>query len=180
MKIEKISADNLQLVNKIDSTFTVNSKLKLNLTGNKFSYEIESVSPYKKTYEYEQPEYEQPEYSAYIDNNIRTVFFAFEEETLVGQMVILKYWNRYACINDIRIKDQYRGKGIGKALMGKAIEWAHEHNCVGVEAETQDINVKACLFYERLGLTLGGVDLFRYKSSEKEKDEIALNWYLLL
>ncbi len=174
MRVESINNSNLHNINKIDSTFIVESKLKLKFSEGKFSHEIESVSPYKKTYEYEHPDY-----STYIDNETRTVFFAFEKKKLVGQIVLLKYWNGYGYINDIRVKDELRGKGIGKALMQKAIEWAKGNNCIGVEVETQNINVKASMFYEKLRFTLGGVDMFRYKNSQKEKDEIALNWYLL-
>jgi GNAT superfamily N-acetyltransferase len=174
MKIEILTHSGLHLINTISSAFTVDSKLKLKLSENKFSYEIEAMPPYEKNYEYEDMDY-----SVYIGNKDKIVFFAFENEKLAGQIIVFKYWNRYAYINDIRIQKEFRGKGIGKALMQKSIEWAKEHDCVGVEAETQDINVKACLFYEKLGFNLGGVNLFRYKFSEKEKNEIALNWYLL-
>lgn len=174
MRTETISQTNLHLINTIDSTFTVDSKIKINLLENQFSYEIKSVIPYEKTYEYENPDY-----SAYINSDLKTVFFAFENEKLSGQIIILKYWSGYAYINDIRVKEEFRGKGIGKALMQKAIEWAKQNSCVGVEVETQDVNVKACLFYKKLGFLLGGFNSFRYKSFENEKNEIALNWYLL-
>jgi streptothricin acetyltransferase len=174
MRIETITHANLHHINTIDSTFTVDSKLKVKLADNKFTYEIESLIPYEKTYEYENPDY-----SAYINNDSRTVFFAFENEKLAGQVIILKYWSGYAYINDIRVDKGFRGKGIGKALIKKAIEWAKKNNCIGLEVETQDVNVKASLFYEKLGFVLGGFNSFRYKSFENEKNEIALNWYLL-
>lgn len=174
MRIETITHANLNLINTIDSTFTIESKLKIKLSDNRFSYEMESLSPYEKTYKYENPDY-----TAYINNDSRTVFFAFENEKLAGQIIILKYWSGYAYINDIRVDKEFRGKGIGKALVMNALEWAKKSNCIGLEVETQDVNVKACMFYEKLGFTLGGFNLFRYKSFENEKNEIALNWYLL-
>ena len=173
MRIESLSHTNLHLINTIESTFIVDSRLKIKLSDNKFSYEIESVIPYEKSYQYENPDY-----SEYINNISKTVFLAFENEKLAGQIIILKYWSSYAYINDIRVGMEFRGKGVGKALMHKAIEWAKMNNCIGVEVETQDVNVKACLFYEKLGFTLGGFNSFRYKSFENEKNEIALNWYL--
>ena len=174
MKIESIAHSNLHCINQIDSTFTVDSKLKITLLDNKFSCVIESVSPYEKTYDYENPDY-----SKYIDSEDKTVYFAFENEKLTGQIIVLKYWSRYAYINDIRIEKDYRGKGMGKALMKKAIDWARENKCIGVEVETQDVNVKACLFYEKLGFSIGGVNTCRYKAFEKEKNETSINWYLL-
>lgn len=174
MRIETVTHSNFQLINTIDSAFTVDSKLKVSMSDNKFSYEIESVIPYEKSYQYENADY-----SAYINNNSKTVFLAFENEELTGQIILLKYWSGYAYINDIRVGKEFRGKGVGKALMYKAIDWAKENGCIGVEVETQDVNVKACLFYEKLGFVLGGFNSFRYKSFEYEKNEMALNWYLL-
>lgn len=174
MDIEIISHSNLHNTNKIDSSFIVDSKLRLSFSDNQFTYETEPVIPYVKKYEYEHPDY-----SLYIDSDTGTVFFALESNNLAGEIFIVKRWNRYAYINDFAVKQEYRRKGIGKALLSKAIEWAKEKNCIGIEAETQDVNVKACLFYERNGFVLGGVNSYLYKSSEKEKDEIALNWYLL-
>ncbi len=174
MKIEAATAHTLKLVNKIDSTFTVDSKLEVTLSENLFSYRSVSVSSYEKTYEYDDIDY-----SVYLNNKDRIIFFAFENDELAGQIIILKYWNTYAYINDIRVENEFRGKGIGKALMLKAIEWAKMNSCIGVEVETQDVNVRACLFYEKLGFVLGGFNSFRYKSFENEKNEIALNWYLL-
>lgn len=174
LKIKSVNKLNLQLVNKIDSTFTVESKLKLSLHNNKFSFDIEKITPYTKSYIY--PE---TDYSKYVGNENKIIFFAFENEILTGQIMILKYWNSYCYINDIRISKDHRGKGIGKALIEKAIEWAKSKNCIGLEAETQDVNVNACRFYEKMGFILGGVNMFKYRSSEKEKNEIALNWYKL-
>ena len=57
MKIEAVTSETLSLVNKIESTFVVQSKLKINLSDDKFSYEILPVSPYEKTYEYDDIDY---------------------------------------------------------------------------------------------------------------------------
>ena len=174
MKIEAVTAHTLNFVNKIDSTFIVDSKLNVKLSNNTFTYEIEIITQYDKSYVYDDIDY-----SVYLVNKDKTIFFAFENEGFAGQIILLKYWNQYAYINDIRVSKKFRGKGIGKALMQRAIEWARESDCIGLEVETQDVNVKACLFYKKLGFELGGFDMFRYRSSPKEKDEIALNWYLL-
>lgn len=174
MKIEAINKSNLYNINQVDSTFVVDSKLIISLSDNKFSFITEPVTPYEKRYGHENFDYSQ-----YINNKSKTVFFAFENEILAGQIILFTKWNDYACIDDIRIAKDYRRKGIGKALMQKAIEWSKENNFFGMEVETQDVNVKACLFYEKCGFTLGAVDMFRYKSSPIEKNEIALSWYLL-
>lgn len=174
MLIQEAGQSNINLVNAIDSSFRVDSKLVLNFSGGKFFYNIEPAEQRIKSYIYDEIDY-----SIYITNEDKKIFFLFYNGKLTGQILLLKFWNGYCYINDIRIDKNCRGKGIGKLLIEKAIGWAKEKNCIGLQAETQDVNVNACKFYERLGFTLGGVDLYRYKSTEKEKDEIALDWYLI-
>jgi GNAT superfamily N-acetyltransferase len=174
MIIGEATHSNIDLINTTDSSFEVTSKLVVNFHDGKFSYHIVPVHNRMKSYVYDEMDY-----SVYITDENKKIFFLFNGDNLAGQIILFKYWNGYCYINDIRIDKNYRGKGIGKLLIQKAIEWAKEKNCIGMQVETQDVNVNACKFYERLGFTLGGVDLFRYKSSKTEKDEIALDWYLL-
>ncbi|MBN8569001.1 MAG: GNAT family N-acetyltransferase [Ignavibacteria bacterium] len=174
MKIEEVTAHTLNLVNKIDSTFTVDSILRLKLSDNKYSYEIENVTPYEKKYGYENIDY-----SAFIDNKDKIVFFVFIDKELAGQVILIKHWSNYASIEDIRVERKFRGKGIGSKLIQKSIEWAKSINSIGIVVETQNVNVKACLFYRKNGFVLGGADMYIYKASELEKNEILLNWYLL-
>lgn len=174
MKIEAINAHTLKLVNKIDSTFTVDSILKLRLSENKFSYEPENVAPYEKKYGFENIDY-----SAFVDSKDKIVFFAFIDKELAGQAILIKRWSNYASIEDIRIEKKFRSKGVGSKLIQKSIDWAKSINCIGIVVETQNVNVKACLFYQKNGFILGGADMYKYKASELEKDEILLYWYLL-
>jgi GNAT superfamily N-acetyltransferase len=174
MKIEEVTTHTLNLVNKIDSTFTVDSILRLKLSDDKYSYEIENVTPYEKTYGYENIDY-----SAFIDNKDKIVFFVFIDKELAGQVILIKHWSNYASLEDIRVERKFRGKGIGSKLIQKSIEWAKSINSIGIVIETQNVNVKACLFYQKNGFVLGGADMYIYKASELENNEILLNWYLL-
>jgi streptothricin acetyltransferase len=63
--------------------------------------------------------------------------------------------------------------------MERAIEWARSLDLPGLMLETQDINVKACRFYERMGFVLSGFDRHLYKATLPGRDEIALYWYLV-
>ncbi|MBS1493613.1 MAG: GNAT family N-acetyltransferase [Bacteroidetes bacterium] len=174
MKIEAITRNTLNLVNEIDSAFTVDSKLNIKLSDNTFAYEIEKVTPYEKSYGYDKTDY-----STYINNKEKIIFLSFADNELAGQVIIVKNWNYYARIDDIRVEKKYRGMGAGSALVKKTIEWAKANNCIGVEVETQNVNVNACLFYRKNGFVLGGANTFIYRASELEKNEILLNWYLL-
>ena len=50
----------------------------------------------------------------------------------------------------------------------------------GIRLETQTNNVTACRFYQRYGFKIGGFDKYLYTALGKEREEIALYWYLFL
>jgi len=54
-------------------------------------------------------------------------------------------------LEDLYVKPEYRGKGIGKALLYKLIEVAKERNCGRVEWVVLDWNKRAIDFYKKLG-----------------------------
>jgi len=54
-------------------------------------------------------------------------------------------------LEDLYVKPEYRGKGIGKALLKKLIEVAKERNCGRVEWVVLDWNKPAIDFYKKLG-----------------------------
>jgi len=56
-------------------------------------------------------------------------------------------------LEDIYVRDQYRGKGIGKALLARVASVATEQNCFGVRWQVLDWNTPAIEFYKRLGAT---------------------------
>jgi GNAT superfamily N-acetyltransferase len=56
-------------------------------------------------------------------------------------------------LEDIYVRDQYRGKGIGKLLLARVALIAKEQNCFGVRWQVLDWNTPAIEFYERLGAT---------------------------
>jgi GNAT superfamily N-acetyltransferase len=56
-------------------------------------------------------------------------------------------------LEDIYIRDQYRGRGIGKALLGRVAAIAREQECFGVRWQVLDWNTPAIEFYKSLGAT---------------------------
>ena len=79
-----------------------------------------------------------------------------------------------ACLWDLRVADEYRGKGVGQRLFARALDWARERNCAVFKVETQNINVPACRFYTRQGCELGAINRFAYPES---MNETQLIWY---
>ncbi len=62
-----------------------------------------------------------------------------------------------AVLWDLRVEPRRRGKGVGRALVEAAIEWAIERGCREMKVETQDINVAACRFYAAMGFILSEI-----------------------
>lgn len=54
-------------------------------------------------------------------------------------------------LEDIYVRNQYRGKGIGKALLSRVAAVAQEKNCFGVRWQVLDWNTPAIEFYRKLG-----------------------------
>jgi GNAT superfamily N-acetyltransferase len=54
-------------------------------------------------------------------------------------------------LEDLFVRTQFRGKGIGKALLGQVARMAREEKCYGVRWEVLDWNRSAIDFYQSLG-----------------------------
>jgi ribosomal protein S18 acetylase RimI-like enzyme len=121
---------------------------------------------------------EEPGYATYVDNPEKTVFLAYVDGEIAGQIVLRKNWNKFAYVEDIAVDVLFRRQGVGRELLTRAKHWAIECNLAGIMLETQNNNVNACKFYEGCGFRLGGFDKYLYKGINKDTDEVALYWYL--
>jgi GNAT superfamily N-acetyltransferase len=79
-----------------------------------------------------------------------------------------------AVLWDIRVSPEARRQGVGSALFAMVEAWARLHGCRQLMTETQNINVRACRFYERQGCQLRAIDRAAYPELP---DEIQLLWY---
>ena len=172
--LRQMDATSLHQVDRFQRNSTVNSKLMLHLQDNKISYSIIPVEPYEKILKMDPQDY-----TTFIDNPKRVIFFADVDGKPVGQVKLVPWWNKFAYIEELTVDTPFRGKGIGHALLTRAIEWAKEQGFPGVTLETQDNNVHACILYERSGFVLSGLDLNAYRNFPEARDEIALYWYLI-
>ena len=172
--IREMDESTLRSVKTYGSSFEVISQLVLNAENGKISYTIVDVHPYTKQYGPE--EFDPP---SYVSDPDRVIFFAYVDDQLAGQIRVSKHWNAYAYINDIAVNENYRGRGVGWALMQRAIEWAKSKGFPGMMLETQSNNVAGCCLYARCGFELCGFDTHLYKAIDPGTDEIALYWYLM-
>ena len=172
--IREIDQSTLQDVNQCDNSFIVDSKLDLSAENGKISYTLVAVSPYTKQYASDETDF-----SNYIFNPDKTIFLAYIDNGLAGQIRIMKYWNGYAYIDNVAVDAKYRRQGVGRTLITRTIEWAKSKGFPGIMLETQNNNVAACRLYESCGFELRGFDTHLYKGLNSATDEIALYWYLM-
>jgi GNAT superfamily N-acetyltransferase len=90
-----------------------------------------------------------------------------EVEMLEGRLDLALIW-------DIRVRPADRGNGLGVLLLGAIEEWVRSHGYAEVKVETQNINVRACRFYQRMGFELRAVNPGAYTGLP---EEIQLLWY---
>ena len=79
-----------------------------------------------------------------------------------------------AVLWDIRVRPEARRAGTGSLLFQAVEAWARDRGCRTLKVETQNTNVPACRFYERMGCTLGAIDQFAYADLP---DEVQLMWF---
>jgi ribosomal protein S18 acetylase RimI-like enzyme len=174
-EIKKINRDNFKDINVCDSKFMVYAELELEIFNGDITYIINELPfSYEKHYPNDDINYEE-----YIDNPDKTVFLAYMDEEVAGQIILRRNWNKYAYIEDIRVKSKFRRKKIGQKLMNAAIGWAKENNMLGIMLETQNNNVDACKFYKKCGFVLGGLDKYLYNGIGNPNEEVALYWYFI-
>ena len=114
------------------------------------------------------------------------VFIAWDEERPVGGVAVafgtdgvevLEGRGDLALLWDLRVAPDARGRGVGAALFATAAARAAERGCRQLKVETQNVNVPACRFYERMGCALGAIHRFAYPDLP---DEVQLLWYKTL
>lgn len=125
----------------------------------------------------EDEEDEEADCLEYIDNTDKIIYLYYQDDKCVGKVKLRKNWNRYAYIEDIAVCKDFRGQGIGSALINISIEWAKHKNLHGLMLETQDNNLIACKFYHNCGFKIGSVDTMLYANFENNFEK-AVFWYL--
>jgi len=89
-------------------------------------------------------------------------FKAFVAETDKGEIVgmALFFFAYYTWVgkslylDDLYVKEAYRGQGIGKALLEKVLEFARQNKCKRVRWQVLEWNTPAIEFYKKMGVTL--------------------------
>ncbi len=83
-------------------------------------------------------------------------------------------WNNRMRVWEFLVKEEYRGRGIGKSLMDQAVRTAKEKGARMLVLETQTNNSDAIGFYLSFGFEFIGLDTAAYSNEDIKKKEVRL------
>lgn len=165
--IVESAEDQRRQLASIDSSFRVESELKLAFVDGKCTYETVPVAPYEKRYAREEAH----------DDSGHTIFLAFVNSALAGGIELSPAWNGFAYVHHLAVRRECRRSGVATSLAHKALAWSQSMGLAGVSAETQSNNVAACALYAQVGFQLCGFDSALYRGMAAHSQEVALFWY---
>ena len=97
------------------------SRLVLSIENERLGYSIVPVEPYEREVFAEDVDYG-------FDEDGPTIFFAEADGSLAGRIRMMRWWNRFAYVEDLVVNPDYRGLGIGRRLLERGIQWARENH----------------------------------------------------
>lgn len=186
MKLEIVeeTPEILREYEKVPIAFRVETFLRVELLNDGLSGIKLTEEKFEKPFVKDYDKYEKPSvWTERFDLSNWGILSAFESGKRIGgaaiawktpELLMLEERDDLACLWDLRVAPEYRGKKIGQYLFEYATNWAKAKNCRLFKVETQNINVPACRFYARQGCELGAINRFVYPEL---MNEVQLIWY---
>lgn len=184
IEYRKSSFDKWKEYDAIPMVLTVDQIIKVKkqgkgLPGMTYTFEDMPVKSYTVDFDDGEPT---KRWTDMFDTRNWAMFMAYDGVNPVGGAVMaartpevrmLDGREDLAVLWDIRVKEEYRSKGIGQELFGMARKWCRENGYTLMKIECQNTNVAACRFYEKQGAELEVVNRHAYGT-----DEYMFLWYL--
>src|ERR1043165_7400750 len=93
---------------------TVNSRLVLGIENEKLVFTIVPVEPYERDVPAGDIDYG-------FDEAGPTIFFAESDGKIAGRIKMMRWWNRFAYVEDLVVNPEYRRLGIWGRLLARGI-----------------------------------------------------------
>ena len=171
VSLSPVTRDRLADANAFPSGYISDEQIVVSCDGGALSWRAIACPRYTKRYA------DDPlEADIYLDPHRGAGWIAYADGRPVGQILVRRWWNGLAYVDDLRVHPEAQRQGIGRALLARARAWAHDAGLPGVMVETQHTNAPACRFYAACGLELGGLDRCLYRGTECA-GEVVLFWY---
>lgn len=140
-----------------------------------FTYKLENLGT-----PYEHDSYDTLFQEYWQDPTAFGVFIDDCNEPVAFLEVAREYWNSRLVITQLLVREDLRGKGIGKMLVDKAKDVARFEDFRMITLETQSCNVPAISFYKKNGFVFSGTNIFFYSNDDISEDEVMLEMAFLL
>ncbi|MFE1010337.1 GNAT family N-acetyltransferase [Streptomyces sp. NPDC058794] len=157
--------EDAEAIEALDGSFTTGTVFQVTVADDGFTLrEVKVDPPLTKVF----PE---DEYDG--DNADSRTFVAHGAAGDLAGFVTVSYsgWNRRLTVEDIEIAPEHRGRGVGRALMGVAVEFARERGAGHLWLEVTNINAPAIHAYRRMGFALCGLDTALYDGTPSEGEQ---------
>ncbi|WYB31436.1 GNAT family N-acetyltransferase [Streptomyces sp. SM1P] len=164
-EIRTATPEDTGLVEALDGSFTTATIFQVETAENGFTLRETAVDPpLTKVF----PDDEDENVSADEgDQELQgdPTFLAVAPDGSLAGFVSVAYerWNRRLTIEDIEVAPGHRGRGVGRALMSRAEEFARERGAGHIWLEVTNINAPAIHAYRRMGFALCGLDTSLYE-----------------
>jgi ribosomal protein S18 acetylase RimI-like enzyme len=89
-------------------------------------------------------------------------------------------WNNRLVMTQLLVKDECRGKGVGRMLFDFVKDYARREEYRIITLETQNINTPAIDFYLKMGFTFCGTNLFFYSNDDIGENEVMIEMAYLV
>lgn len=157
-KIDETHAEDARLPNQ---PFKIWGRMIPSLDHGKWDYEIEKYNETSKSC------FPNELYDVVKDD--ATFLGAYDKDTCIGLAVLRKDMFRYLYLDDLKVNQDYRRKGVGQKLIDACMHEAEKLRMQGVYTIGQDTNLSACLFYLKNGFEMGGFNNRDYRGTAQEK-----------
>ena len=89
-------------------------------------------------------------------------------------------WNNRLIMTQLLVKEECRGKGVGRLLMDFVKDFAVKEDYRIITLETQNTNIPAIDFYFKMGFTFCGSNIFFYSNDDIGENEVMLEMAITL